>query len=77
MEASTLEKEKPTVPITQKIALTLDECALLSGLKVCALRSAIWSGDLAFIRIGQRGRYLIRREALEKFLRSREERESR
>jgi hypothetical protein len=77
VEPPTLEKEKPTVPIIQKIALTLDECALLSGLKVCALRSAIWSGDLPFIRSGSRGRYLIRRESLEKFLRSSEERESR
>jgi hypothetical protein len=35
------------VPITQKIALTLPECSALSGFKVCALRAAIWAGELA------------------------------
>ena len=74
MEAPTLEKEQATVPIAQRLALTLPECSALSGMKVCALRSAIWSGELAFIRSGERGRYLIRREALEKFLREREQR---
>lgn len=70
-------KPIPTVPIAQRLALTLPECSALSGMKVCALRSAIWSGDLPFIRVGERGRYLIRREALEKFLRSQEDREAR
>jgi excisionase family DNA binding protein len=65
------------VPITQRLALTLDECAALTGFKVCALRSAIWAGELAFIRSGERGRYLIRRESLENFVRSREQREAR
>jgi excisionase family DNA binding protein len=61
------------VPITQKIALTLPECSALSGFKVCALRAAIWAGELAFVRVGSGGRYLIRREALEKFMRSQEQ----
>jgi len=69
--------EKPIVPVAQRLALTLDECAALTGFKVCALRAAIWAGDLAFIRSGERGRYLIRRETLEKFVRSREQLEAR
>ena len=74
------EKEKPAaplVPLTQRLTLTLPECAALTGFKVCALRSAIWSGALAFIRSGEHGRYLIRRESLEKFVCSREQREAR
>ena len=70
------EKEKLVVPITQRLALTLDECAALTGFKVCALRAAIWAGELAFIRSGERGRYLIRRETLEKFVLSRERQEA-
>jgi len=66
-----------TVPLVQRLSLTLPECSALTGLKVCALRSAIWSGDLAFIRTGERGRYLIRRESLEQFIRSQEQREAR
>ena len=87
MEAPTLETKNDSekkklkvvfdIPLTQRLALTLPECSAFSGLKDCALRSAIWSGDLPFIRSGSRGRYLIRRESLEKFLRSREEREAR
>ncbi len=65
------------VPLTQRLALTLPECSALTGLKVCALRSAIWSGDLAFIRTGERGRYLVRRESLEQYIRSQEQREAR
>ena len=67
-------KEK-SVPITQRLSLTLEECSALTGLKICALRAAIAAGDLAFVRAGERGRYLIRREALEQFLRSQERRE--
>ena len=73
------EQEKsvvPVVPLTQRLTLTLPECAALTGFKVCALRSAIWAGELAFVRSGERGRYLIRREALEQFLRSQERREA-
>jgi hypothetical protein len=66
-----------SIPLTQRLALTLPECSALTGLKVCALRSAIWSGDLAFIRTGERGRYLVRRESLEQFIRSQEQREAR
>lgn len=68
---------KEVVPLAQRLALTLPEASALSGLKVCALRAAIWAGDLAFIRSGERGRYLIRRDTLDKFLSSREEREAR
>jgi excisionase family DNA binding protein len=71
------EKEKLIVPIVQRLALTLPECAALTGLKVCALRSAIWAGELPFIRSGERGRYLIRRESLDSFVRSREHLETR
>jgi len=70
------EKEKSVVPIAQRLAWTLDECAAMTGFKVCALRAAIWAGELAFIRSGERGRYLIRRETLEKFVRSREQQEA-
>jgi excisionase family DNA binding protein len=62
--------------IRQKLSMTLEECAALTGLKICALRSAIWAGDLPYIRMGAGGRYLIRREALEKFLAAQERRES-
>lgn len=62
--------------IRQKLSLTLEECAALTGFKVCALRSAIWAGDLPYIRMGAGGRYLIRREALEKFLAAQERREA-
>lgn len=65
------------VPLTQRLTLTLPECSELTGLKVCALRSAIWSGELAFIRTGERGRYLVRRESLEQYIRSQEQREAR
>lgn len=66
-------KEILVVPIERKISLTLEECSGLTGLKVCALRSAIWAGELAFVRSGTRGRYLIRRESLDRFLRDQEE----
>jgi excisionase family DNA binding protein len=62
--------------IKAKWAFTLVECALLTGLKVCALRDAIAAGELAFIRSGKGGRYLIRPETLEKFLCSQERREA-
>lgn len=71
MEPTTTE----VVPISQRLSLNLDECSALTGLKVCALRSAIWSGELPFVRSGSRGQYLIRRESLEKFLRASEQRE--
>ena len=71
------EKENPTVPLTQRLALSLEECAALTGIKVCSLRSAIWAGDLAYVRSGEKGRYLIRREALDKFLQEQEGKESR
>lgn len=64
------------VPIERKLSLTLEECAALTGLKICALRSAIWAGDLPYIRMGAGGRYLIRRESLEKFLAAQEQREA-
>jgi hypothetical protein len=63
------------VPIDKRLALTLPECSAVSSMKVCRLRAAIWDGQLAFIQSGERGRYLIRREELERFLRSQEERE--
>jgi excisionase family DNA binding protein len=69
------EKTKPEVDVSQKLALTLTECAELSGLKVCFLRSAIWAGELAFVRAGERKRYLVRRDTLDRFLRSLEEKE--
>jgi hypothetical protein len=47
----------PAVPIEKRLALALPEAAALSGMKVCWLREAIWNGDLAFIRCGQRGRH--------------------
>jgi excisionase family DNA binding protein len=62
--------------IRHKLSLTLDECAALTGFKICALRSAIWSGELAYIKQGEGGRYLIRRETLEKFLAAQERREA-
>ncbi len=65
-----------SVPLTQRLMLTLPECSALTGLKICALRSAIWTGDLAFIRTGERGRYLIRRETLDRYIRSQEQREA-
>jgi len=64
-----------TVPINLLLALTLPQCTALTGLKDCALRSAIHSGDLPFIRVGSRGQYVIRREALDKFLRAQEQKE--
>jgi hypothetical protein len=71
------EEKQLDVPLAQRLALTLPEASALSGLKVCALRAAIWNGDLPYVRSGQRGRYLVLRESLEKFLRSREQREAR
>jgi hypothetical protein len=76
-ESHERKNPKPGVPLDQRLALTLDECSAMSGLKVCALRTAIWAGELAYVRSGQRGRYLILRSTLEKFLRSQEQRESR
>jgi excisionase family DNA binding protein len=70
-----MEPTTEVIPLSQRLSLTLDECSSLTGLKVCALRSAIWSGDLPFVRSGTRGQYLIRRESLEKFLRASEQRE--
>ena len=64
----------PDVPLHNKFALTLEECSVYTGIKICALRSAIADGKLAFVRTGSRARYLIRREVLEKFIRSLEER---
>jgi hypothetical protein len=65
-----------SLPLTQRLTLSLLEAAAVSGFKVCALRAAIWAGDLPFIRSGERGRYLIRRESLDSFVRSRERREA-
>jgi hypothetical protein len=78
-EEKTSDKKKPglTVPIELRLALTLEECAALTGLKICALRAAIWSGDLAFVRSGERGQYVIRRESLQQFLREQEQRRPR
>jgi excisionase family DNA binding protein len=67
-------KSVPDLPLHQKFALTLEECSVYAGIKICALRTAINDGRLAFIRSGSRSRYLIRREVLEKFMRSLEER---
>jgi hypothetical protein len=75
--ASPSKTESELVPLAQRLSLTLPECSALTGLKVCALRNAIWAGELAFIRTGERGRYLVRRETLEKFIQSQEQRESR
>ena len=75
--ASPSKTQSELVPLTQRLSLTLPECSALTGLKVCALRNAIWAGELAFIRTGERGRYLVRRETLEKFIQSQEQRESR
>ena len=69
-------KASPVVPLEHKLSLTLEECAALTGLKICAMRSAIWAGDLPYIRMGAGGRYLIRRESLERFLASQERREA-
>lgn len=71
------EKPRLIVPIESRLALTLEECAALTGLKICALRAAIWSGELAFVRSGERGQYVIRRESLQQFLREREQRRPR
>ena len=68
---------KNEVPLTQRLSLTLPECSALTGLKICALRNAIWAGELAFIRTGERGRYLVRRESLEQYIRSQEQRGAR
>jgi excisionase family DNA binding protein len=57
------------------LSLTLPQCSALTGLKDCALRDAIHSGELSYIRAGTRGQYLIRRESLDKFLRAKEQRE--
>jgi excisionase family DNA binding protein len=74
-----LKSEKPRVPevpLAQRIALTLAECCALTGLKMYQLRFAIRDGELSFIQNGKRGQYVIRREALDKFLRAREQREA-
>lgn len=52
MSDGVAEKSKELVPLSQRMALALPEASALSGLKVCALRAAIWAGDLAFIRSG-------------------------
>jgi len=79
--ATATEEPKPLtsekVPLGQRLALTLRECCALTGLKEYQLRAAIWAGELPFIQNGQRGQYVIRREALEKFLREQERREKR
>lgn len=79
MATATAESKRTTttesVPLAQRIALTLPECCALTGLKIYQLRAAIWAGELAFIQNGERGQYVIRREALDKFLREQERRE--
>jgi hypothetical protein len=71
------EKTEPQlVPLAQRIALNLAECVALTGLKMYQLRFAIRDGELPFIQRGKRGQYVIRREALEKYLRSAERRET-
>jgi hypothetical protein len=74
---SASKTESELVPLTHRLSLTLPECSALTGLKICALRNAIWAGELAFIRTGERGRYLVRRESLEQYIRSQEQREAR
>lgn len=67
----------PEVPLHLRLSLTLLEAAAVTGLKVYQLRAAIWAGELAFIQNGTRGQYVVRREALDKFLREQERREKR
>ena len=74
-ESKSLTSER--VPLAHRLALTLRECCALTGLKEYQLRAAIWAGELAFIQNGERGQYVIRREALDKFLREQERREKR
>jgi excisionase family DNA binding protein len=75
--AADVKIQSLAVPLHLRLALTLPECSALSGLKVCALRNAIHAGRLAYVRSGETGQYLIRREALEKFLREQETKEIR
>jgi excisionase family DNA binding protein len=60
------------VPLAQRLALTLREACALTGLKQYQLRAAIHGGELAFIQNGTRGQFIIRREALDRFLRATE-----
>jgi excisionase family DNA binding protein len=72
------EKPKiPEVPLAQRLALTLAECCALTGLKMYQLRFAIRDGEISFIQNGKRGQYIVRREALDKYLRATEQREAR
>jgi hypothetical protein len=82
-EETKSEKTKPektrvlVVPLAQRLALTLAECCALTGLKMYQLRFAIRDGELSFIQNGKRGQYIVRREELDKFLRTHEQREAR
>ena len=74
------KKSVETVPVSfaERLSFAVPECAALMDLKVCTLRQIIWAGELSCVPIGlttnkRNGRYLIRREALERFLKEHEE----
>ena len=65
--------------LAERLSFAVSVCAVLMGLKVCALRQVIWAGELSCVPIGsttkkRNGRYLVRRETLERFLKEHEER---
>ncbi len=64
--AATMAQARPSVPVADKLLLTVTESAELAGLSSGAIRAAIKAGDLPALRGNWRG-YRIRRGELEEF----------
>lgn len=56
------------VPLAERLTLTLDGAAELSGLSVSTLEAAIAAGQLRALRIGPRGARVVERAALVSFV---------
>lgn len=59
-------KKLPTVPLNERLTLTLPEVALLTGLTMTLITEAVAAGLLRSTKIGKRR--MVYREALDKFL---------
>jgi excisionase family DNA binding protein len=64
--AAAMARARPSVPISDKLLLTVTEAAELAGLSSGAIRAAIKAGDLEAKKGNWRG-YRIRRRDLEEF----------
>jgi excisionase family DNA binding protein len=68
--AANLAKKKPTAMLSEKLMLSMREAAVLSGLSEDKLREAVEEGKLTRFKGIGRGAGKLRREDLEKYIKS-------